>query len=108
MLLGLVLGPPLVAAFTFILQRSGPYVALYLWAFLLAVTLGFMIVYPSIARLFNRFDPLPEGSLRCGLVIFAASTEAGVCISAYECLAQNQNRRASQVAQISARSPICH
>lgn len=41
-LLGLVLLPPLVAGFTAILQRSSPYVGLYLWAFLLAVSL-FMV-----------------------------------------------------------------
>lgn len=66
-LLGLLLIPPLVAAFTAILSRSSPYVGLYLWAFLLALSIFMMVVYPvAIAPLFNKFTPLQEGSLRCG------------------------------------------
>ncbi|KAI7842551.1 hypothetical protein COHA_003788 [Chlorella ohadii] len=53
-LLGLLFLPPIIAAFTAILQRSSPYVGLYLWAFLLAVQLFVVTVYPTvIAPLFN-------------------------------------------------------
>ena len=44
-------------------QVGGPYLALYLWAFLLLVSLFFMSIYPTlIAPLFNKYDPLPEVS----------------------------------------------
>lgn len=64
--LGLVLAPPVVAGFTWILLNTGPYVALYLWAFLFALSIFFMTIYPVlIAPLFNKFQPLHDGSLRC-------------------------------------------
>ena len=34
--------PPIVAGVTWILQRSSPYIALYLWAFILALSLFMM------------------------------------------------------------------
>ncbi|XP_051145144.1 CAAX prenyl protease 1 homolog isoform X2 [Andrographis paniculata] len=44
---------------------GGPYLALYLWAFMLVVSLVMMTIYPVlIAPLFNKFTPLPEGGLR--------------------------------------------
>ena len=68
-LLTLVIAPPLLAAFVYILLHSGPWVALYLWAFVFVVSMVFMTLYPEvIAPLFNKFDTLPEGSLRCFLV----------------------------------------
>jgi STE24 endopeptidase len=64
--LGLLIGPPVVAAFTWILQHTGPWVPLYLWAFFFALQLFFMSIYPSfIAPLFNKFSPLEAGPLRC-------------------------------------------
>jgi len=64
-LLTLAIAPPLLAAFVYILLHSGPYVALYLWAFVFVVFMVFMTVYPEvIAPLFNKFDTLPEGNLR--------------------------------------------
>ena len=46
-------------------QVGGPYLALYLWAFLLVLSLFFMSIYPTlIAPLFNKYDPLPEVSPR--------------------------------------------
>ena len=51
----------------YLLQLGGPYLALYLWTALLLLSLVLMTVYPTfIAPLFNRFTPLPEGSLRWG------------------------------------------
>lgn len=62
-----MIAPPLLAAFVYILLNSGPYVALYLWAFVFAVSMIFMTLYPTlIAPLFNKFDTLPEGTLRSG------------------------------------------
>ncbi|BFI43046.1 STE24 endopeptidase [Marchantia polymorpha subsp. ruderalis] len=46
-------------------MKGGPYLALYLWGFMLVLSLGMMAIYPVlIARLFNKFTPLPEGELR--------------------------------------------
>ncbi|KAL6777605.1 hypothetical protein ACKKBG_A14915 [Auxenochlorella protothecoides x Auxenochlorella symbiontica] len=72
--LGLALGPPLIAAVAFILERAGPWVALHLWAFLLAMSMVLMALYPSvIAPLFNSFTPLPQGQLREEIEALAAS-----------------------------------
>lgn len=60
-----LLGPPVVAAIILIVQKGGPYLAIYLWAFILVVSLVLMAIYPVlIAPLFNKFTPLPHGELR--------------------------------------------
>ncbi|KAG6437593.1 hypothetical protein SASPL_102512 [Salvia splendens] len=64
-ILAIVIGPPIVAAIITIVQKGGPYLAIYLWGFMLIVSLIMMTVYPVlIAPLFNKFTPLPEGELR--------------------------------------------
>lgn len=69
MALGFVFVPPIVGGVTYILQRSSPYIALYLWGFMLAVALFMMTIYPTVIQpLFNKFAPLEEGSLRWGLM----------------------------------------
>ncbi|KAL4421809.1 hypothetical protein ABPG77_001598 [Micractinium sp. CCAP 211/92] len=73
-LLGLLLLPPVVAGFTAILQRASPWVGLQLWAFLLALALFMITIYPTaIAPLFNKFMPLEEGPLRQSIESLAAS-----------------------------------
>ena len=43
------------------MQVGGAYLALYLWGFMLALSLFFMTIYPTvIAPLFNKFETLPE------------------------------------------------
>jgi STE24 endopeptidase len=74
MLLMVVLGPPIVAAIIYMIQRGGPYLALYLWGFMLALSLVMMAIYPIvIAPLFNKFTTLPEGDLRTKIEKLAAS-----------------------------------
>jgi STE24 endopeptidase len=78
MLMGLGLmvavGPPIVAAIIIIVQKGGPYLALYLWAFMLVLSLVLMALYPIlIAPLFNKFTPLPEGELRGKIEQLASS-----------------------------------
>eukprot|EP00897_Mesotaenium_endlicherianum_P000131 jgi/Mesen1/10118/ME000075S09626 len=81
-----LLGPPIIAAIITIVdvraptlslvkvQYGGPYLALYLWLFLLAMSLVFMALYPVvIAPLFNKFTPLKEGSLRTEIEALAQS-----------------------------------
>lgn len=65
LVVGALLMPPVIAGFTYILQHAGPWVPIYLWAFVLAVALFMMTIYPVvIAPLFNKFENLPDGSLR--------------------------------------------
>ncbi|XP_073281821.1 CAAX prenyl protease 1 homolog isoform X1 [Primulina huaijiensis] len=72
--LAVVIGPPIVAAIIFIVQKGGPYLAIYLWAFMLVVSLVMMTVYPIlIAPLFNKFTPLPDGNLRIKIESLASS-----------------------------------
>ncbi|KAL1540138.1 CAAX prenyl protease 1 [Salvia divinorum] len=73
-ILAIVIGPPIVAAIIYIVQKGGPYLAIYLWGFMLIVSLIMMTVYPVlIAPLFNKFTPLPEGELRTKIENLASS-----------------------------------
>ncbi|CAH8323947.1 unnamed protein product [Eruca vesicaria subsp. sativa] len=64
-LLSVVLAPPIVATIIFIVQKGGPYLAIYLWAFMFILSIVMMTIYPVlIAPLFNKFTPLPDGDLR--------------------------------------------
>ncbi|CAK7348832.1 unnamed protein product [Dovyalis caffra] len=46
-------------------KKGGPYLAIYLWAFMFVLSLVMMTLYPVlIAPLFNKFTPLPDGELR--------------------------------------------
>ncbi|KAF6266083.1 peptidase family M48-domain-containing protein [Scenedesmus sp. NREL 46B-D3] len=74
LLLGAVFVPPLVGAFTYILQHAGPWVPLQLWAFVLVVSMFFLTIYPVvIAPLFNKYELLPQGSLRGKIEALAGS-----------------------------------
>lgn len=73
-LLSILLGPPIVAAIIVIVQKGGPYLAIYLWGFVFVLTILLMTLYPIlIAPLFNKFTPLPEGELRQEIEKLAAS-----------------------------------
>ncbi|VFQ82062.1 unnamed protein product [Cuscuta campestris] len=64
-ILSVVIGPPIVAAIILIVQKGGPYLVIYLWGFMLVLSLVMMTIYPIlIAPLFNKFTPLPDGELR--------------------------------------------
>ncbi|XP_010919128.1 CAAX prenyl protease 1 homolog [Elaeis guineensis] len=72
--LSILLGPPIVAAIIVIVQKGGPYLAIYLWAFMFVLSIVMMTLYPIlIAPLFNKFTPLPEGELREKIEKLAAS-----------------------------------
>ncbi|XP_047323648.1 CAAX prenyl protease 1 homolog [Impatiens glandulifera] len=73
-ILSVIIGPPIVAAIIVIVQKGGPYLAIYLWAFMFVLSLVMMTLYPVlIAPLFNKFTPLPEGELRTKIENLAAS-----------------------------------
>lgn len=72
--LTVLIGPPIIAAIIIIVQKGGPYLAIYLWAFMLVLSLVMMTLYPIlIAPLFNKFTPLPEGELRSKIEKLASS-----------------------------------
>lgn len=51
--------------FTSLLIYGGPYLPFFLCGFIISVSLFFMTVYPTLIQpLFNKVDPLEEGSLR--------------------------------------------
>ncbi|KAI5389849.1 CAAX prenyl protease 1, partial [Lathyrus oleraceus] len=63
--LSIIIGPPIVVAIIVIVQKGGPYLAIYLWAFMFGLSLAMLTIYPIlIAPLFNKFTPLPDGPLR--------------------------------------------
>jgi len=65
LLLTALLAPPIVAGVTYILQHTGALMPLYLWGFILMLSVVMMALYPvCIAPLFNKYSPLPEGTLR--------------------------------------------
>ncbi|KAG2493230.1 hypothetical protein HYH03_008646 [Edaphochlamys debaryana] len=73
-LIAAVLLPPIVGVVTHILMVSGPLLPLYLWGFLFALSLLLMTAYPLlIAPLFNKYEPLPEGSLRTRIEALAGA-----------------------------------
>ena len=42
-----------------VVQKGGPYLAIYLWAFMFVLSIVMMTVYPIlIAPLFNKFTPV--------------------------------------------------
>jgi STE24 endopeptidase len=62
--LGAALGGPLLAAVLFLLQAGGRWWWLYAWGVVTLFSLLALFIYPRLlAPLFNRFSPLPEGSL---------------------------------------------
>lgn len=74
LILSLLLGVPLLGAILAFFQYAGSNAWWYCWL----ATVGFMLVVQYIAPtwimpLFNRFDPLPEGELRKGIVNYAKS-----------------------------------
>ncbi|KAK8964288.1 hypothetical protein KSP40_PGU003772 [Platanthera guangdongensis] len=72
--LSILLGPPIVATLIVIVQKGGPYLAIYLWVFMFILSIVMMTLYPIlIAPLFNKFTPLPDGELREKIEKLAAS-----------------------------------
>ncbi|KNA19824.1 hypothetical protein SOVF_057760 [Spinacia oleracea] len=72
--LAVVIGPPIVSAMIVIVQKGGPYLAIYLWGFMFILSIVMMTLYPVlIAPLFNKFTPLPDGELRTKIEDLASS-----------------------------------
>ncbi|BBP04135.1 peptidase [Sulfuriferula plumbiphila] len=63
--LGLLLGLPLLFAVLWLMHASGALWWLYAWLVWVGFNLTLLAIYPTfIAPLFNRFEPLPGGTLK--------------------------------------------
>jgi STE24 endopeptidase len=75
-LLGLVLGYPLLVLLLKIVEWTGPFWWLWAWAAFMGFQLLMLVLAPVlIMPLFNKFTPLPEGPLRERLLRLAGRTE---------------------------------
>ncbi len=64
-LVGALIGLPLAAGILWIMGNSGGLWWLYAWAAWVAFNLVLLVLYPTvIAPLFNKFEPLPDETLR--------------------------------------------
>lgn len=60
-----VIGSPFIALLLKIIKWGGEQFYLYVWAFTFAFSLFMMTVYPVVIMpMFNKYEPLPEGSLK--------------------------------------------
>jgi STE24 endopeptidase len=76
LLLGIVLGWPLLVLVLKLVEWTGPLWWLWAWAALLGFQLLMVVLAPVlILPLFNKFTPLPEGSLRERLLKLADQTQ---------------------------------
>ncbi|KAL4232542.1 CAAX prenyl protease 1 [Mactra antiquata] len=67
---------PITALLIYIIQIGGDYFFIYVWAFLLVVSLLMITIYADyIAPLFDKFTPLPEGELRTRIEELAKSID---------------------------------
>ncbi|MDO4681955.1 MAG: M48 family metallopeptidase [Lautropia sp.] len=65
MLVGAVLGLPLLAALIGLMQASGSLWWLWAWLLWTGFSVAMLLIYPAvIAPIFNRFEPMPEGPVR--------------------------------------------
>jgi STE24 endopeptidase len=68
LLLSLVITLPIISATIYITMLGGKMFVMWLWLFTTVATLILLTIYPSvIAPLFDKFVPLPEGTLRKGI-----------------------------------------
>ena len=75
LLLGILLGYPLLVLILFLVKWSGPIWWLWAWVAVMAFQLLTAVLAPVlIFPLFNKFTPLPEGSLRDRLLTLARRT----------------------------------
>ena len=64
-LVGALLGLPIVALILWLMGAAGPRWWLWAWGAWMGFNLAVMVIYPTvIAPLFNKFEPLSDGALR--------------------------------------------
>lgn len=68
LVLSLVITLPIISIAIYIIMLGGNMFVVWLWLFTTVATLILLTIYPSvIAPLFDKFVPLPDGSLRKGI-----------------------------------------
>lgn len=68
LVLSLVITLPIISIAIYIIMLGGNMFVVWLWLFTTVATLLLLTLYPSvIAPLFDKFTPLPEGTLRQGI-----------------------------------------
>lgn len=68
LLLSLVITLPIISVAIYIIMLGGNMFVMWLWLFTTVATLILLTIYPSIiAPLFDKFVPLPDGTLRKGI-----------------------------------------
>ncbi|CAH0399857.1 unnamed protein product [Chilo suppressalis] len=73
LLLSLVITLPIISVAIYIIMLGGKMFVMWLWLFTTVATLFLLTIYPSvIAPLFDKFVPLPDGSLRKGIESLAS------------------------------------
>ncbi|XP_063993845.1 CAAX prenyl protease 1 homolog [Diachasmimorpha longicaudata] len=73
-LISQLIGPPFLCGLIWIVKNGGDYFFLFVWLFVVVVTLFMSVVYPEvIAPLFDKYSPLPEGELKTKIEALAAS-----------------------------------
>lgn len=74
LVLSFIIGSPLLALFILVVHVSGASFYIYATVFLFVVQIIAVMIYPTfIQPLFNKVEPLPEGSLRTKIEALAAS-----------------------------------
>eukprot|EP00545_Synedropsis_sp_CCMP1620_P002784 CAMPEP_0119014276 /NCGR_PEP_ID=MMETSP1176-20130426/9449_1 /TAXON_ID=265551 /ORGANISM="Synedropsis recta cf, Strain CCMP1620" /LENGTH=489 /DNA_ID=CAMNT_0006967431 /DNA_START=198 /DNA_END=1667 /DNA_ORIENTATION=- len=72
LVLTMLIGGPFVALLLLIIQKSGPYFYLYVWAFMFCFSVIMMTVVPVVIMpLFNKYETLPEGDLKTRIYALA-------------------------------------
>ncbi|CAH8524549.1 unnamed protein product [Heterobilharzia americana] len=74
--ISMLIGIPVLSCLIWIIKAGGQYFYVYAFLFTVLVTVFLMFVYPEfIAPLFDRYEPLPDGSLKTKIEALAASIE---------------------------------
>ena len=74
LILSLIIGAPVISGLVWIIKVGGPHFYVYAFLFSCSFTIFMMFIYPEfIAPLFDRYEPLPEGTLRQKIEALAAS-----------------------------------
>jgi STE24 endopeptidase len=83
-LLSLLIGIPLIALLLWLMRAAGSLWWLWAWFVFMGFQLLMLIIYPTlIAPLFNKFEPLPEGSVRTrieALLVRCGFTASGLFV----------------------------
>jgi STE24 endopeptidase len=73
--IAILLGGPMLAAVLWLMERMGPAWWLWAWGVTTVFSLFTAWIYPTVlAPLFNKFTPLPDGSLRDAILDLARRT----------------------------------